>query len=142
LDALREKTHSLIKKLTLLYKEASKIDSAYDGTVDLMKGWSKTTISSRKEHIDKLLDGLEAIADTVDIKSYKDKIAVFKQNEAMIITNCQQNFKALCDALELEIEGLSTGIVTKSKKLSQLKTEMDKLEPGKQIPATLRASNK
>lgn len=132
----------MIKKLTLLYKEASKIDMAYDGTVDLMKGWSKTTNSSRKEYIDKLLEGLDALADTVDIKGYKDKIAVFKQNEALIITNCQQNFKNLCDALEVDIDALSTGIVAKSKKLSQLKTEMDKLEPGKQIPATLKTNNK
>lgn len=101
---------------------------AYDGTVDLMKGWSKTTNSSRKEYIDRLLEGLDALADTVDIKGYKDKIAVFKQNEALIITNCQQNFKNLCDALEVDIDALSTGIVAKSKKLSQLKTEMDKLE--------------
>lgn len=140
LDSLREKAHSLIKKLTLLYKEASKIDLAYDGTLDLMKGWTKTSNSSRKEYIDKLIEGLESMVDTVDIKSYKDKIAMFKQNETLIISSCQQNFKALCDALEVDIDTLSTGIVTKSKKLSQLKTEMDKIEPGKQIPATLRAS--
>jgi hypothetical protein len=142
LDALREKAHTLIKKLTLLYKEASKIDSAYEGTIDLMRGWSKTTNSSKKDYIESMLQGLDDMNDSVDVKVYKEKIAVFKHTELQIVTSCQQNFKALCEALETDIEALSTGLVAKSKKLSQLKVEMDKIEPGKQIPATLKTNPK
>lgn len=138
LDTLKDKAHSLLKKLTLLYKEASKIDSAYNGTIDLMKGWSKSTNSSKKDFIDKLLHNLESFVDTVDVKSYKDKIAVFKQREATLITECQQNFRNLCESLETEIAALSESLVSKSRRFAQLKAEMDKVEPGKQIPATLK----
>lgn len=137
LDSMLDRCHQLIKKLTLLYKEAAKIDSAYDGTLSLMKGWTKTTNSSKKALIEQLLKSLELIKDTVDAKEFKDKIANYKHNEQLVITNCQHNIKALCEALEDDIAQLSNAVVEKSKKLTQLKSEMDKMEPGKQIPATL-----
>lgn len=142
LDVLIERVHQLIKKLTVLYKEASKIESTYEGTLALMKGWTKTTTSSRKAFIEKVLQNLEAIEDTIDAKAFKDRIAIFKHNEQQQVANCHQNLKALCDAIETDISELSAGILTKSKKLSQLKVEMDKMEPGKQIPASITSDKK
>lgn len=137
LDSLVDRVHQLIKKLVVLYKEASKIDSTCEGIMGLMKGWVKTTNSSRKSIVEKFLQSMDALQDTVDVKTFKDKIAVFKHNEQLVISTCQQNLKALIDAIEADIAELSQGIVTKSKKLSQLKAEMEKTEPGKQIPASL-----
>lgn len=142
LDSLRDKAHQLLKKLTLLYKKASEIDSAYNGTVSLMKGWTKSTNSTKRAFVEKFLDNLESIQDSVEVKSYKDKIANFRHNEQLIVTNCQQNLNALCEALESDVSSLSSSIVMKSKKLSQLKVEMEKMEPGRQIPAKLMTDDK
>lgn len=141
LDPLRDKTHQLIKKLTLLYKRASEIDSAYNGTLSLMKGWTKSTNSTKRAFVEKFLENLESIQDSVDVKSYKEKIAYFKHNEQLTVSSCQQNLGALCEALETDINSLSTSIVSKSKKLSQLKVEMEKMEPGRQIPAKLKTND-
>ena len=137
LDQLKDKAHQLLKKLALVYKEASKVDKAYEGTLDLLKGWSKSTSSDKKTHIENLITTLDGMNDIADIKIYNDKIHRHKQEEIDITNACTSQFRYLIEELESDITSISKELVNKSKKLSMLKVEMDKVEPGRQIPATL-----
>lgn len=138
LDSLKERAHNLIKKLALLYKEASKIDKAYEGTLSLMKNWVNNTNSDRREHIEQLLESLSSMADTHDIKIYNEKLHNHKKEEMNISNACTSGLRLLIEVLDSDIENISKELINKSKKLSMLKVEMDKVEPGKQIPAELK----
>jgi hypothetical protein len=138
LDPLREKVLQLLKKLRSYYKQAAKIDSAYEGTLSLMKGWVKSTGSNKRGEIEQLIGKLEAMKDAQDFSTYKEKIISHKILEEKIVSSAQNGLKSICEAVESDIRNIEQEIINKSKKLSYLKVEMDKVEPGKQIPATLR----
>lgn len=140
LDPLRDRAHQLIKKMSLVYSEASKVDLAYEGLLSLMKGWLKTSASQRKAEVEDLIKKLEVSKDEGNLKDCKNKLLNHRQSEANIVSTCQTALKGLIEAIERDIDTISKELVAKSKKLSNLKVEMDKVEPGKQIPAVLKVT--
>ena len=125
LDALKERAHSLLKRLNHTLKQATKVEQAYLGTVDLLKNWTRTSSSQRISQVEEMLIALESMGDGDDLKLLNQRLHSYRQREIAIEAECIEKFRSLIADLEADTEIVNTVILNKSKKITRLKTEMN-----------------
>jgi hypothetical protein len=140
LDSLKDKAHQLLKKFNMLVKETAKIDAALRGTVDLMRNVAKNSAPGEKTRLEQVLQTIDEAKDQHDMAAYQSRLHGHRTTELSLVTSAQNGLRTLIDALQNDIDLISAELKNRSKKLSLVKVEVEGLDSGRQIPATLKVS--
>ena len=142
LDALREKVKHALRKLERHCEGVDKMEAGFQQILETMKGKLKyeAPTSERRKKIESYLATVTALQEGSNLKAVRERLGQLKAGEADLVLQFTQRMKALLETADRDNKGMAVELEESSKKLTQLMSGMQKLEPGKTIPPSLRSS--
>lgn len=143
LDALREKVKHGLRKLERHCEGVGKIEATYQQILESMKGKLKLEPigSERRKKIESYVATVAALQEGSTLKAVRERLGLLKADEADLVLQFTQRMKALLETCDRDNKGMAVELEESSKKLTQLMSGLQKLEPGKTIPPSLRSSS-
>lgn len=142
LDALREKARHALKKLDKHCDGVAKMEATYQQILDTMKGKLKyeDANSERRKKIESYVATIVGLQNASTLKAVRNRLGQLKAEEADAVLQFTMRLKALLETTDNDNRSMASELEDSSKKLTQLMSGLQKLEPGRSIPPSLRSS--
>lgn len=138
MDQTKTRLEILIKKITLMANELTKIYQSLQNCVVIIQDWRS---NSTVEEADKLKLLLKKAQGSVDNSSmeYMETVFRVKDDANKLCLEWSRQMNQLCTRLEGISGDCKDEITRKATELISIKSEMDIYDPSKRIPANLKA---
>lgn len=138
MDQLKSRLEVLIKKITLMNNELSKIYQSLQNCVVIIQDWKGVSQDEEANQLKQLLKKAQGCVETTSM-AYVETVFRIKEEAGKLCQDWSRQMNQLCTRLEGIFSDCKDEITRKATDLISIKSEMDLFDPAKRIPQNLKS---